>query len=117
MSPAIIILVSAIALLHFFIFVVEVLLWTKPLGIRMFKLSNDFAEQTKKMAINQGFYNSFLASGLVLSIFLHQQTLSVFILICIFVAGIVGGITSRKKIIAVQSLPALIALLLFAFKI
>jgi len=107
----------AISFLHFFIFVLEVFFWDKQAGIKAFNLTKNFADQTKVMAVNQGFYNAFLASGLLLSMLFKQTSSALFVLCCIFIAGIVGGITSNKKIVLIQSVPALIALALFVCKI
>ena len=45
--------------------VLEMFLWTKPTGRRMFGTTAEFAEQTKALAANQGLYNGFLVAGLV----------------------------------------------------
>jgi Predicted membrane protein len=107
----------AISFLHFSIFVIEAFFWNKRLGIKSFNLTKSFADQTKVMAVNQGFYNAFLASGLLLSMLFKQTGPAIFVLCCVFIAGIVGGITSNKKILLIQSVPALIALVLFFYKI
>ena len=51
------VLVAAVALLHIYILVLEMFLWTKPTGRRAFGLTEDFARQTKVLA-------AVLASGL-----------------------------------------------------
>lgn len=107
----------AISFLHFFISAIEVFFWNKKPGIKAFNLTKNFADQTKGMAVNQGVYNAFLASGLLLSMISRQTTSAIFFLCCVFVAGIVGGLTSNKKIVLIQSVPALIALALFLYKI
>ncbi|MEH3077686.1 MAG: DUF1304 domain-containing protein [Quadrisphaera sp.] len=55
------VLVSAAALLHVWIFVLESLAWTSPRARRTFGLSREEALATQQMAFNQGFYNLFLA--------------------------------------------------------
>ena len=63
------ILVGLVALIHIYILVLEMILWTKPKGIKTFGLkSKEFAEDTKVLAANQGLYNGFLATGLIWSL-------------------------------------------------
>jgi putative membrane protein len=106
-----------IAFLHYCIFTIEVFFWTKPSGLRAFNLSKEFSDQTKTMAINQGVYNAFLASGILYAILTSQPNTAIFFTSCVFIAGIVGGVTSNIKIIFIQSIPALIALMILFFKI
>ncbi len=91
-------------------------LWTTPLGLKTFALKKDFAEQSKVLAANQGLYNGFLAAGLIWAFFCPQpefaQQLRFFFLGCVIVAGVYGAMTASKKILYVQAMPAIIALLL-----
>jgi|ERR1044071_311977 putative membrane protein len=109
--------VAVVALLHVWIFVLESFLWTKRVGRRVFGTTVEQAETTKVLALNQGFYNLFLAAGLVWGIVAERCAfeIKVFFLVCVIVAGIVGGITAKRSILIVQALPALIALLLVFF--
>jgi putative membrane protein len=53
---------SLAALLHVYIFVMESVLWTTPRVRATFGITSDAqAEHTKPLALNQGFYNLFLA--------------------------------------------------------
>jgi putative membrane protein len=107
-------LVLLVALLHVFFLVLEMFLWTRPTGLRVFALSPDFAKASRVLAANQGLYNGFLAAGLVWALILGPAGagLRVFFLVCVVVAGVFGGLTVNKRILAVQALPALAALLL-----
>jgi putative membrane protein len=59
------------ALLHVFIFLMESVLWMRPATWKRFGLtSQDEAATIKPMALNQGFYNLFLAVGIVVAFFL-----------------------------------------------
>ncbi|WP_236796156.1 DUF1304 domain-containing protein [Amycolatopsis sp. GM8] len=49
------------ALLHVYIFVLESVLWTKPRARRVFGTTAEEAIATQELALNQGFYNLFLA--------------------------------------------------------
>jgi putative membrane protein len=49
------------ALVHVYIWVLESLLWTAPRTRAVFGTSEEEAATTKLLALNQGFYNLFLA--------------------------------------------------------
>ena len=49
------------ALLHVYIFTMESLTWTSPRTRKTFGTTAEEAETTKLLALNQGFYNLFLA--------------------------------------------------------
>ena len=106
-----------VILLHIYFLVLEMFLWEKPLGRKAFGLTQEFANQTKAMAANQGLYNGFLAAGLIWGLSLGDsgRTIILFFLGCVIIAGIYGGLTVSKKIIVIQALPALIALLFTLF--
>ena len=109
--------VAVVALLHVWIFVLESFLWTKPFGRRVFGTTPEQAETSRVLALNQGFYNLFLAAGLIWGIVTEHCAfeIKVFFLVCVIVAGIVGGFTAKRSILIVQALPAVIALLLVFF--
>lgn len=109
------ILIGLIAFIHVYIFIFECFLW-EVRGPKVFKsFPIDLFPKTKALAFNQGVYNAFLAAGLIWAFFikdvLWQQNVSIFFLGCVFVAGLAGALT-EKKIFFIQSLPALIALVL-----
>ncbi len=56
--------VVLVALLHVYFLVLEIFLWNTPYGRRVFGLTAEFAAASRKLAMNQGLYNGFLASGL-----------------------------------------------------
>lgn len=109
-------LVLIVAMLHFYFLVLEMVMWTRPLGKKIFRLSDEKAEMTKSLAMNQGLYNGFLAAGLVWSLFAVSaemaMALKVFFLSCVGIAGIVGALTVSRRIFFIQALPALMALVL-----
>ncbi|MBM0240045.1 DUF1304 domain-containing protein [Micromonospora sp. ATA32] len=107
------VLVGLVALIHAYIFVLEVFLWTSPLGRRAFGTTPEFAEQTRVLGMNQGLYNGFLAAGLVWGLIAGGNTgfaAKVFFLVCVAVAGIFGAATVSRRILFVQTVPAVIAL-------
>ena len=103
--------VLLVALLHIYFMALEMLFWTKPLGMKTFGLKPDFAQSTKVLAANQGLYNGFLAAGLLWGILQGQdgQAVKLFFLGCVIIAGIFGAITANRKILFVQALPGLLA--------
>jgi putative membrane protein len=105
-----------VALLHVYILVLEMFFWDKPAGIKIFRLTPDFARQSKVLAANQGLYNGFLAAGLfwALTLGVDGTHVKVFFLGCVVVAGIFGALTSSRKILFVQGVPAATGLVLFA---
>ena len=106
--------VIAVAILHFTFLILEMFLWSKPMGRRIFGLNREFAEQTAALAANQGLYNGFLAAGLVWGLVSRQSSneISVFFLVCIIIAGVYGALTVKPAIFLIQALPGAIALLL-----
>ena len=106
--------VALVALLHLYFLVLEVFLWDKPFGMRIFRLTPELARATRKMAANQGVYNGFLAAGLAwgISLGMAGDPIKIFFLLCVIVAGVVGAATVNKRIFWVQALPAAIALAL-----
>jgi putative membrane protein len=103
--------VALIALLHVYILVLEMFLWTTPRGRRAFGTTPEFAEQSKVLAANQGLYNGFLAAGLVWGLAPGPagDGVELFFLGCVFVAGLYGGFTATRKILFIQAIPAAIA--------
>jgi putative membrane protein len=104
-----------VAVEHFLFLVLEIFFWTKPVGRKIFRLSEEYAQQSKSLAANQGLYNGFLAAGLVFSVIQSHPEfafqLQIFFLACAGVAGIFGGITVSRNIVWVQAFPAGLALL------
>jgi len=59
------------AIIHKYIFYMESITWTKPATWKRFGLrSQEDANTVKPMAYNQGFYNLFLALGIIVGIIL-----------------------------------------------
>jgi putative membrane protein len=107
-------LIAIIALLHVYFLILEMFLWDKPAGMRAFRHTSESAAVTKVLAANQGLYNGFLAAGLFwgLSLGAAGHDIKVFFLSCILIAGIYGAYSASKKILHIQAMPALTALLL-----
>ena len=106
------ILVAVVALLHAYFLVLEMFLWTKPAGRRAFGTTQEQAEQSKVLAMNRGLYNGFLAAGLIWGLTLGAagRGVVIFFLLCVIAAGVFGAATASMKILYVQALPAVVAL-------
>ncbi len=105
------ILVALVALIHLYIVVLEMALWTTPRGRAAFGTDAGFAEASKTLAANQGLYNGFLVAGLVWGLVADKYDVQVFFLLCVIVAGAYGAATVSRKILFVQAVPAALALL------
>lgn len=105
-------MVAIVALEHFAFLVLEMFLWTEPVGMRVFGLTPEFAAESAPLAMNQGLYNGFLAAGLVWGLLSKDNgfAIKVFFLCCVIVAGVFGGLTAKASIVIVQGGPALLAL-------
>ncbi len=114
------ILIGLIAFIHIYILWFEMFAW-ETTGRKVFRtFPKELFGQTKSMAANQGLYNGFLAAGLIWSLFIQNsewsKNVALFFLICVAIAGVYGAVTVSKKIIIVQTVPAMIALLLILSK-
>lgn len=135
------ILAGIAALLHVFFFYLESIAWTKPSTWKTFGLaSQEEAEVTKGLALNQGYYNLFLAIGVFVGIFAwHTEEVAwtstepdapapflvhwseafvVFGLAVMLGAALVLLISSKGKMLrgaAIQGLAPLAALLILIF--
>ena len=108
-------LVLFVALQHVGFLVLEMFLWTKPVGLRVFRQSAERAQASAVLAMNQGLYNGFLAAGLFWGLLAQPPdfatAIRIFFLGCVIAAGVFGGITASRGIFFVQAVPGLVALL------
>ena len=106
------VLVGLVALIHIYIVVLEMFLWTTPKGRKAFGTTAEFAEASKVLAANQGLYNGFLAAGLIWGLLLGGAGLQIklFFLACVLIAGLYGAATASKRILFVQALPVALAI-------
>lgn len=112
------VLIALVALIHIYIVLLEMLWWDSPRGRKAFGLTPEFSRATKVLAANQGLYNGFLAAGLIWSL-VHPDPatrwqIALFFLGCVAVAGIFGAVTSSRKILFIQTLPAVLAIVALA---
>jgi len=112
-------LVGLVVLIHLYIVVLEMVLWDKPFGRKVFGNTPEFATASKVLAANQGLYNGFLAAGLIwgLSQGAAGQPVQLFFLGCVLVAGLYGAMSVGIKILFVQAVPAALAIAAVLLKI
>jgi putative membrane protein len=108
------VLFALTAALHGWFLVLEMFLWQKPLGLKVFGQSREQAATTAVLAQNQGLYNGFLAAGIAWGLAEGHSSLGMRIRLffagCVVIAGIYGAISTGKRgILLIQALPALIA--------
>jgi len=109
-------LTAFVAVEHLGFLVLEMFLWTAPLGLKIFRLTPRAAAESAALAKNQGLYNGFLAAGLVWGLLAadpsHALSTKTFFLGCVVVAGVFGAATVGGRILYIQAAPALAALIL-----
>lgn len=108
-------LTGLVAALHLYFLVLEMFLWTKPLGLKTFRNTPERAADTAVLAANQGLYNGFLVSGLIWGL-VHPDPLvalqiKTFFLFCVIIAGLYGAWSVSRRILYIQAVPALLALI------
>jgi putative membrane protein len=109
-------LVALVALLHVYFLILEMFLWTRPLGLKTFRNTQEKADDSAVLAANQGLYNGFLAAGLLWGL-LHPTPafafqIKVFFLLCVTAAGAYGAYSVSRRILFVQAAPAALALIM-----
>lgn len=104
-----------VCLLHLYFMILEMFLWTTPYGQRVFNMTSEVANASAVLAANQGLYNGMLAMGLFFSFFIpdksHASAIRRYCLFFIIAVGIYGWYSVGIKILFVQAVPALIALI------
>lgn len=110
------IVIALIAALHAYIAWFEIFAWTTRGPAVFTTLDPTLFEPTVPIAANQGLYNGFLAAGLIWSLLIRnlrwQVNVATCFLLFVLIAGLFGAATVSARIIFIQSVPALIALVL-----
>lgn len=105
------VLIGLVALIHLYILVLEMFLWTTPRARVAFGTTEELARDTKALAANQGLYNGFLALALIWGLVADGFQLQLYGLVCVIVAGLYGAVTATKRTLIMQVLPATLALI------
>ena len=113
------VLVGLVVLIHLYIVVLEMVLWDKPFGRKVFGNTPEFAAASKVLGANQGLHNGFLATGLIWSLSMGAagHAVQLFFLGCVIVAGLYGAATVGIKILFVQAVPAALAVAAILLKL
>lgn len=104
------ILVGLVAALHTWFLILEMFLWTHPIGLKTFSMTTEVAAASATLAANQGLYNGFLVAGLLWGLLAKKRDVVIFFLSCVIVAGVYGAATAKFSILFIQALPAALAL-------
>lgn len=121
MSTAAQVFVAVAGALHLAIFAMESLLIRRPAVYRRFLITSQAdADTVRPWAVNQGFYNLFLALGALGGLIFggdRGHAVALFACACMAAAGLVLLATDRRMLrpAAMQALPPVAALLLAAF--
>ncbi|MDI6029094.1 DUF1304 domain-containing protein [Corticibacterium sp. UT-5YL-CI-8] len=107
------VLVALVAAIHVYIVYLEMVAWDTPRGHKAFGLKAEFARESKVLAANQGLYNGFLAAGLIWGLYLGDVgfQIKIFFLLCVAIAGLYGAATVGRKILFIQTVPAVAGLI------
>jgi putative membrane protein len=107
------IVTALVALIHVYIVLLETVLF-ETRGKKVFGLTDEAAAIVKPAMSNQGCYNGFLVAALALGLFLPDsataKAFALFGLACVAVAGVWGGLTVKRSILLIQTLPAVVGL-------
>ena len=106
------------ALIHVYIFVLESVLWTKPKTRKIFRQSEEAAQLTKPLALNQGFYNLFLSIAIAIGIYLQApgRILIDYAMASMLAAAIVL-ISSNRKMLRGALIQGLLPLIYFLIRL
>lgn len=106
-------LIIIVLLIHVYIVLLETVLF-RTRGRKVFGLSAEKVEIVAPLMSNQGCYNGFLVAALAVGLFhpdpMTGRAFAIFGLVCVAVAGVWGAITVQRRILYVQTVPALLAL-------
>lgn len=112
-------IIGFVALQHFGFLVLEMFFWNKPLGLKVFRMTQEQADISANLAANQGLYNGFLCAGLIWGLLYSDTSIGnqicTFFLACVIVAAAYGAYSVSPRILLVQGTPALIAFLLLRY--
>ncbi len=107
--------------MHIVFFLVESVMWSRPTVWRRFGVATqEHADAIRPMAYNQGFYNLFLAVGIVVGLIVGGdagRAVVVFACLSIVGAGLVLAATGARYLrpALMQATPAFVALVLYLF--
>lgn len=107
--------VVIVGLLHVGFLIYEMFFWDKSFSLPKLNLGQPkYPTTPKSLAANLGLYNGFVAAGLCWSLILGAPgtPIKLFFLSFVVIAGVFGGLTTRRVILLFQALPGAVALVL-----
>jgi putative membrane protein len=108
------VLAVIVLLLHVYFVLLETVMY-RSRGYKVFGIPKDQVESRASAMSNQGCYNLFLVAAVALGLLWPEAAIAraflVYGLVCVVVAGVWGGVTVSKKILYVQAVPAILALI------
>jgi putative membrane protein len=110
------ILTTIVIAIHVYIVLIETVLF-RTRGRKVFGIKEDRVDALAPLMSNQGCYNGFLVAALAVGL-LHPdpvigRAFVGFGLACVAVAGVWGAVTVSRRILFVQTVPAVLALVPF----
>ena len=99
--------------IHVYIVILEMFLWRTRARDEVVRHRPGLRRPSAPLAANQGLYNGFLVAGLVWGLLAADPIgfqVTVFFLACVVVAGLYGAATVNRRILFVQAVPAILAL-------
>jgi putative membrane protein len=110
------VLIILILFMHIYFLILETVLF-KTRGRKVFGLSAEKAEIMAPAMSNQGCYNGFLAAALAIGLLHNDPAIAhaflLYGLACVAVAGVWGAMTVKTIILYFQTVPAVLALVLY----
>ncbi len=110
------VVIALIAALHLYIAWFEIFAWTTRGPVVFSSLPLELFEPTTAMAANQGLYNAFLSAGLIWSLLIRDGVWRINVGACfllfVAVAGVFGAATVSPRIMVIQTVPAVLGVVL-----
>jgi putative membrane protein len=112
------IIAGLVCLIHVYIFLLETVLF-RSRGVKVFRIPPAEVEMRAVAMSNQGCYNGFLALALLLGFVIPNPVVAsaftVYGLVCVAIAGVWGAVTVMRRILYIQTIPALLGLITLYF--
>ena len=108
-----VLIISLVCLIHVYIFLLETVLY-KRRGVKVFGIKPSEVDARKAAMSNQGCYNGFLVAALLTGLFYPDpavaKAFAIYGLACVAVAGVWGAVTVMRRILYIQTVPAVLGL-------
>lgn len=106
-------LIGLVCLIHALIFLAETVFY-RSWGVKVFRIKPEDVDARAAAMSNQGCYNGFLVVALLLGLVYPEpgvaKAFATYGLLCVAVAGVWGAVTVARKVLFVQTVPAVLGL-------